>query len=101
MHAKLYVGNLTDATTERDLRELFTEAGTVTACELIPDRANGQAKGLAVVTMASQGEADEATRLFNAYPLDHRALTVTAAMPRAARRPYSERPMARGSGRRE
>ena len=101
MHTKLYVGNLTDATTERDLRELFTEAGMVTACELIKDRLSGQATGFAFVTMGSPGEAEEATRLFQAYALDNQALTVNAARPRTARRPYSERPMARGSGRRE
>ena len=101
MHAKLYVGNLTDATTERDLHELFTEAGTVTACELIKDRVSGQSNGSAFVTMGSRDEAEEATRLFNAYALDNRALTVNAARPRQARRPYGDRPMARGSGRRE
>jgi RNA recognition motif-containing protein len=96
MDQKLYVGNLTDATTESDLRELFTEAGTVTACELIKG-----SKGFAFVTMGSQVEAAEATRMFHAYALDNQPLTVSAARTREARRPYSDRPMARGSGRRE
>jgi RNA recognition motif-containing protein len=101
MNQKLYVGNLTDATTEGDLRELFTEAGTVTACELIKDRASGQSMGFAFVTMGSPVEAAEATRMFHAYALENQSLTVNAARPREARRPYSDRPMARGSGRRE
>lgn len=101
MNAKLYVGNLTDATTDSDLRELFTAAGTVTACELIQGRASGQSKGCAFVTMSSQIEAEQATRMFHAYALENRALTVIAAKPREARRPYSDRPLARGSGRRE
>ena len=101
MHQKLYVGNLTDATTEVELRVLFAEAGAVMACELSKGHASGKASRCAIVTMGSQVEAEEATRLFDAYALDHQALTVSAARPRTARRPFSERPMARGSGRRE
>ncbi len=100
MNTKLYVGNLSPATTERALRELFTEAGHVAACELIRDRDSGEPNGFAYVTMASSDEADEARRMFNAYALDYRALTVNAAKTRDTRRAYSDRPMARGSGRR-
>lgn len=101
MHTRLYVGNLTVTTTARAVRELFTEAGTVTACELIRDHPSGRLTGFAHVTMSSYAEAEEATRLFNAYALDDRILTVKAAKTRAERRSYAERPMARTSGRRE
>ncbi|MGH2521355.1 MAG: RNA recognition motif domain-containing protein [Anaerolineales bacterium] len=100
MNEKLYVGNLAYSTTENDLRELFAQAGTVTACELIKDRDSGQSKGFAFVTMGTQAEAENATRMFNAYSLAERALTVNTAKPREARRSFGDRDMPRGSGRR-
>ncbi len=85
MNEKLYVGNLAYATTEKDLRDLFAQAGTVTACDLIKDRDSGQSKGFAFVTMSTQAEAENATRMFNAHTLGERALTVNTAKPREAR----------------
>jgi RNA recognition motif-containing protein len=85
MNEKLYVGNLAYATTEADLRQLFAQAGSVTACELIKDRDTGQSKGFAFVTMSTQAEAEKATQMFNAYSLGQRALTVNIARPREAR----------------
>jgi cold-inducible RNA-binding protein len=85
MNEKLYVGNLAYATTEDDLRQLFAQAGSVTACELIKDRDSGQSKGFAFVTMGTQAEAEKATQMFNAYSLGQRNLTVNTAKPREAR----------------
>lgn len=85
MNEKLYVGNLAYSTTEDDLRQLFAKAGSVTTCDLIKDRDTGQSKGFAFVTMSSQAEAENATRMFNAYSLSDRALTVNAAKPREER----------------
>ena len=85
MNEKLYVGNLAYSVTEDDLRQLFAQAGTVTLCELIKDRDTNRSKGFAFVTMGTQAEAENATRLFNAYSLGDRSLTVSAAKPREAR----------------
>ncbi len=85
MNEKLYVGNLAYSTTEEDLRQLFAQAGTVTLCELIKDRDTNRSKGFAFVTMSTQAEAENAIRLFNAYSLDNRSLTVNVAKPREAR----------------
>jgi len=101
MNEKLYVGNLAYSTTEADLRELFAQAGTVSACDLIKDRDSGQSKGFAFVTMSTQAEAENATRMFNGQPLKDRALTVNTAKPREERSGFGNRGgMARGSGRR-
>jgi RNA recognition motif-containing protein len=100
MNEKLYVGNLAYSTTEDDLRQLFGQAGVVSTCELIKDRDTGQSKGFAFLTMATQAEAENATRMFNAYSLQQRPLTVNTAKPREERKPYGERGMPRGSGRR-
>ena len=85
MNEKLYVGNLAYGTTEEDLRQLFAQAGSVTACDLIKDRDTGQSKGFAFVTMGTQSEAEKAIQMFNAHSLADRALTVNAAKPREAR----------------
>lgn len=87
METKLYVGNLSYQTTEDDLRELFTQAGTVTSVALIKDRATGRSKGFAFVEMSSQSEVEEAIRMFNSYSLDDRQINVNIARPREERRP--------------
>lgn len=91
MNEKLYVGNLAYSTTEADLRQLFAQAGTVTACELIKDRDTDRSKGFAFVTMSTQAEAENATRMFNAYSLGERPLTVNTAKPREARPAFGGR----------
>jgi RNA recognition motif-containing protein len=85
MNEKLYVGNLSYQTTADELRQLFSQAGTVSACDLITDRDTGQSKGFAFVTMSTQAEAEKATSMFNAYSLGSRPLTVNTAKPREAR----------------
>lgn len=85
MEAKLYVGNLSYATTEDELRTLFAQAGTVTEVALIKDRDTGTSKGFAFVTMSSQDEAKKAIDQFNGHTLGDRELKVNAARPREER----------------
>lgn len=98
MNEKLYVGNLSYSTTEDDLRTLFAQAGSVAQCDLIKDRDSGQSKGFAFVTMSSQAEAENATRMFNSYSLGDRALTVNTAKPREARGSFNDRGSSRTGG---
>jgi RNA recognition motif-containing protein len=104
MNEKLYVGNLSYTTTAEDLKQLFAQAGTVSACDLITDRDTGQSKGFAFVTMSTQAEAEKATSMFNAHSFGNRALTVNTAKPREARSPSggggggNSRGGSRGSG---
>ena len=85
MDVKLYVGNLSYATTEDELRALFAQAGTVASVALIKDRDTGQSKGFAFIEMATQAEAQKAISQFNAKELRDRALTVNLARPREER----------------
>lgn len=85
MSIKLYVGNLSYATTEQSLRDLFSQAGTVEEVELIKDRYTGSSKGFAFVTMSTQVEGETAIKTFNDTLLDNRNLKVNIAKPREER----------------
>lgn len=82
MDTKLYVGNLSYQTTELDLQNLFSQAGSITSVALIKDRDTGRSKGFAFVEMASQSEAENAIKLFNGSRLGDREINVNIARPR-------------------
>ena len=79
MDARLYVGNLSKTTTQDELNALFTQAGVVTATEVIKDRRSGESKGFAFVTMSAQEEAEKAISMFNGYDLGGKELKVSVA----------------------
>jgi RNA recognition motif-containing protein len=85
MDVKLYVGNLSYDTTEEDLRELFSGAGSVVSVALIKDRDSGRSKGFAFVEMGSQNEAEEAIKLYNGKSLGNREIKVNIARPKEDR----------------
>jgi RNA recognition motif-containing protein len=85
METKLFVGNLSFQTSEEELRELFSQAGTVTSVNLIKDRDTGRSKGFAFVEMSSQSEAEQAIKMFNGQTLGNRELKVDKARPREER----------------
>lgn len=92
MESKLHVGNLAYSTTAAELRRLFAQAGQVTAVELITDRASGQSKGFAFLTLATRAEAQKAMAMFNGAVLAERTLKVTAAKARAGQRTAQRKP---------
>jgi RNA recognition motif-containing protein len=85
MDTKLFVGNLSFDTSEEDLRNLFSQAGTVTSVSLIKDRATGRSKGFAFIEMSNQSEAEQAIKLFNGYSLGNREIKVDKAREREER----------------
>ena len=82
MSVKLYVGNLSFATTELDLQDLFAQVGSVLDVKIIQDKFTGKSRGFGFVTMESQEEANSAISRFNGFSLDNRPLTVNEARPR-------------------
>jgi RNA recognition motif-containing protein len=80
MAKNLYVGNMSFSTTEDQLREVFSQYGTVTKVQVIMDRDTGRPRGFAFVEM-SDG-ADQAIAAMNGAQLDGRSLTVNEAKPR-------------------
>ena len=85
MVTKLYIGNLSYDTTEDKLRELLSQAGTVSTVDMIKDRDTGYPKGFAFVEMGSQAEAEKAISMFNEKNLDDRMIKVNIAKPREER----------------
>jgi len=85
METKIYVGNLSFATTEDELRELFAQAGTVASAALIKDRDSGQSKGFAFIEMSNQADAEKAIHMFNGKAFANRELKVNLARPREER----------------
>lgn len=82
METRLYIGNMSQETTEEDLRAMFSEAGTVEAIEVVIDRKSGRPRGFAFVTMTSQEEAEKAIELFNAKEVNGQTLKVNITLPR-------------------
>ena len=85
MATKLYVGNLPFNTTENELQELFSQAGTVQEVMLMQDKFTGKSRGFAFVTMGSDQDAQNAVSQINGKQLEGRALTVNEARPREPR----------------
>ena len=79
MDARLYVGNLSKTTTQDELNVLFTQAGGVTATEVIKDRRSGESKGFAFVNMSTQEEAEKAISMFNGFAFGGKELKVSVA----------------------
>jgi cold-inducible RNA-binding protein len=87
MGTKLYVGNLSFNTTENELQELFSQAGTVQEVTLMQDKFTGKSRGFAFVTMSSEEDAQNAISKLNGQTVEGRALTVNEARPREQRPP--------------
>jgi RNA recognition motif-containing protein len=85
MPTKLYVGNLSFRTTSDDLREAFSQAGTVESASVIEDRETGRSRGFGFIEMATPEEAAAAIEMFNGKDLGGRNLTVNEAKPKTDR----------------
>lgn len=82
MGSKLYVGNLSFTTTENDLQDHFSAAGTVREAVLMQDKMTGKSRGFGFVTMGSDEEAQAAISQFDGKDLHGRNLKVNEARPR-------------------
>ena len=85
MGTKLYVGNLSFRTTSEDLREHFSQAGTVESASVIEDRDTGRSRGFGFVEMATPEDAAAAIEQFNGKEFGGRNLTVNEARPKTER----------------
>jgi RNA recognition motif-containing protein len=79
MKSKLYIGNLSHLTTEKELMELFLHAGTVNSIWLSKEPGSGRSKGFAYIEMSNPVEAQKAIEMFNGQQLDDHILRVSMA----------------------
>src|SRR5918997_5970809 len=85
MATKLYVGNLSFRTSGDELRDMFSQAGTVESASVIEDRETGRSRGFGFVEMATAEGAAAAIEQFNGKDLNGRNLTVNEAKPKTDR----------------
>jgi cold-inducible RNA-binding protein len=83
MAKRLYVGNLSYSTTEMDLRDLFTNFGTIVESKLVLDRDTGRPRGFAFVEMSTDAEAAAAIEGLNGKDCQGRAINVKEAQERS------------------
>lgn len=89
MATKLYVGSLPYSTTDDQLSQLFSKAGSVVSANVITDKFSGRSRGFGFVEMAGDDDAQKAIEMFNGFDMDGRRLVVNEARPMAERKPRS------------
>ena len=75
----IYLGNLSDTTTEETLTSLFAPFGTIESLKVIKDKFSGRSKGFGFIEMPSNSEADKAIKALNGSPLDGKLIKVRPA----------------------
>jgi RNA recognition motif-containing protein len=76
----IYVGNLSSAVTEEDLRNLFSEYGNITSVKIIKDIYTGVSKGFGFVELSGKGEV--AVQQLNSKDLKGKSIVVNEARPK-------------------
>jgi len=84
---RLFVGNLSYATTEADLRTYFGAVAPPSQVVLPVDRETGRPRGFAFVEFLDRGHAEQAIQKFNGQMFSGRPLAVSEARAREDRGP--------------
>jgi RNA recognition motif-containing protein len=82
---KLYIGNLPYTATEDELKDLFSQYGTVVSVKIITDKFTNQSKGFGFVEMGSNEEGNAAIEGANGVDYKGRNIKVNEARPPAPR----------------
>lgn len=83
---RLYVGGLPYETTDDQLKELFSEAGSVESANIVTDKYSGRSRGFGFVEMSNDDEAMKAIESMNGKQVGERTITVNEAKPMGERR---------------
>ncbi len=81
MSKRIYVGNLPFSATEDEVRDKFSEFGTVESVNLISDRHTGQPRGFGFVEMDDDG-VEKAISALDSTDFGGRTLRVSIARER-------------------
>ncbi|MFN8658973.1 MAG: RNA-binding protein [Candidatus Obscuribacterales bacterium] len=82
MNNKLFVGNLSYSVTEEQLKELFSQHGTVISASLPKDRDTGRVRGFGFVEMETQAAAEAAIKNLDGHELSGRQIKVNISTPK-------------------
>ena len=82
----IYIGNLSFQATEDDIREVFSEYGTVQRVSLPTDRETGRKRGFAFVEMETETEEEAAISELDGAEWMGREIRLNKAKPRENRR---------------
>ena len=85
MAKKLFVGGLSWAMTDADLRRAFALYGEITEAKVITDRDTGRSRGFGFVTFARDEDAKTAVSKMHGTSLDGRTITVNEAQEKSPR----------------
>lgn len=81
MGKRLFVGGLSYSATSDQLKDLFSQVGTVVSANVIMDKYSGQGKGFGFVEMTTEEEAQKAIDTLNGTELEGRKIAVNEARP--------------------
>lgn len=87
----IYVGNLSPATTEEELRKAFVGFGPVESVKIIKDKFTAESRGYGFVELPNSAHAQEAITELNGIELGGNILTVNEARPKRQRGKGRER----------
>ena len=81
MAKKLFVGGIPWATTSDDLKQLFSQHGSVSSASVITDKMTGRSRGFGFVEFENDAEASAAEAALNNSEFGGRTLVVKEARP--------------------
>jgi cold-inducible RNA-binding protein len=86
----VFVRNLDPATTEAQLKNLFSTYGAVETVTIVHDRDTGQPRGMAFVEMSEAAEAQAAIKSLNGFRLHNHELRLNEARDKLKPEPGHE-----------
>ncbi|MGL4292770.1 MAG: RNA recognition motif domain-containing protein [Bacteroidales bacterium] len=81
----IFIGNLSWAITDADLRDLFEEYGDIKSAKVVMDRETGKSRGFGFVELVDEEQAKRAISELNGASYDNKVISVTEARPREER----------------
>ena len=84
-NTRIFVGSLSFDATEEDLKEAFSQYGTVVSTFIPVDKMTGRKRGFGFVEMGTTEEAAKAIEMLNGKEIHGRPVALNEAQPKAPR----------------
>ena len=83
----IFISNLTDAITDGDLKDLFSEYGEVSSAKVIKDRETNKSRGFGFVEISDEPAAKKAILELDAAEYDGKIIRINEARPKEGKGP--------------